>query len=1175
MKDQCKQAVARALGKQTLTAKEATDIEAKINQAMKNLAKQDIQKWRNLSPNDRLVEAGKQVAIDIMAEVKRKNKIAANDILIQSKNLNDLDHPTLPASQVIDRKVAMHGDMSGIQSINSQSRAIASIYRGELLDFYTSAKGGLGVWTDKALVRDIIQERFGNDSGNATAKKISDKMGEVFEGMRERFNRAGGDIGRLLNWALPQTHSAEKMVIAGRDYWVNFVFPKQDRNNFVHEDGRLFSDDELKELLKYSFDSITSNGANKLEIGRQNFGGNSKVTSKHNESRVLHFKDADSWMEYQEKFGGMQFVDLVEAHINGLSKDIALVENLGSNPKGAMKILMDAARQKDWEKGVDLNQVDRGLKRSQVMFDEFMGANQPENAVLANMGLTYRSLNVASMLGSTTLSSLTDQAMILKTAQIHGISYRKAFGEIISQLNPKNKADRELAHSLGLATEETVGTIARWADDGLTSVHGKAELAAKGSSSLATQVLRISGLNALTAANKRGFSKILMDKYGRMTRDKSWNDLAPIDRELLEGTGLNERTWEVMKLAEPVNDGRGNQLMSARSIYEIPDAKILAAMDDDVKNLLDDINNQIGELNRRNVEDDTRIANKTQRVEDAKKQLSQRLQDYSNRTDAKANAEKQALQDRIDLLDTQKEVAAAQADMSVYIRTLENTENLKGFIDGITQGKTIDNLTDKAKKLGQSLESLDSKVSVKADRLNTKIKTFEKEIQGKFSDFNDLLNGKTKLSKDKLAEYENSLSERLNRYGSRRDVISQKEAEALNGFKELVALKQEQLETNFQISKAIEQTRIKNKTDSKIDSSVSNEARKNYRSGEELGKRLGNSERRMVELRAKIRKTDSEANKSIKQKFNELDKKVQTLDDEFAQYQTRVNERQTKRSQVADRLNKSIDSEKKELASKLRDEAATRFQAHILDEQGMAVIEAGLREKTWLTGSLKKGSAMGEILRSMLQFKSFPAALMMKHGSRGFSRPTLKSKAAYLGSLVALTSLLGAFVVQLKEIANGNDPSTMWDSDDPQKTIDFMKRSVAQGGGLAIMGDIVVAGMDPTGRGVDGVLTGPFGQDVKSILSLTVGNATQLANGVETNAGNEAFKFLKGKIPAQNLWYTKAVANRMLFDELQDTIAPGYREKVMRKAEKQYGRSQWLGDDWGDIQAPDFDKVIE
>ena len=138
-----------------------------------------------------------------------------------------------------------------------------------------------------------------------------------------------------------------------------------------------------------------------------------------------------------------------------------------------------------------------------------------------------------------------------------------------------------------------------------------------------------------------------------------------------------------------------------------------------------------------------------------------------------------------------------------------------------------------------------------------------------------------------------------------------------------------------------------------------------------------------------------------------------------------------------------------------------------------------------------------------------------------------------------------------------------------------MKRSIAQGGGLSILGDILVAGMDPTGRGADGAITGPIGSDFKAILGLTVGNAVQLANGVETNAGNEAFKFVKGKIPAQNLWYSKAVANRLLFDELQDTIAPGYRDRVMRKAEKQYGRSQWLGDDWGDIQAPNFERVIE
>lgn len=78
---------------------------------------------------------------------------------------------------------------------------------------------------------------------------------------------------------------------------------------------------------------------------------------------------------------------------------------------------------------------------------------------------------------------------------------------------------------------------------------------------------------------------------------------------------------------------------------------------------------------------------------------------------------KQALQDRIDLIDAQKEAIAAQADMNAYLRNVENSKNLKGFMDGITQGKTIDNLTDKAKKLGRILESLDNKVALKNNKV--------------------------------------------------------------------------------------------------------------------------------------------------------------------------------------------------------------------------------------------------------------------------------------------------------------------------------------------------------------------------------------------------------------------------------------------------------------------------
>ncbi|HFE9913061.1 TPA: hypothetical protein ACGA4S_001289 [Acinetobacter baumannii] len=841
MKEQCKQAVAKALGKQSLSAQEATDIEARINETMRNLARKDINNWRNLSDAEKLSEAAKQVAIDIQEQLKRKHKIAAQDILKQSQNIAALDHGKLSSMEVIDRMVAAHGDMSGIQSIDSKARGIAAIYRGELVDFYTNIKGGLGIFTDQELVQKIVRERFGENTGDALAKKISDKMGDVFETMRDRFNRNGGDIGKLDNWGLPQTHNLEKIAKAGKEAWVNKAESLIDTRQYVHENGDYYSQQEIRSLLEYTYDTLSSDGANKIEVGRQaTGGGTSKVTNRHGESRVLHFKDAESWLEYQSEFGGMQFVDLVEAHINGLSKDIAMVENLGSNPKTALKILMDAAARKDWEKGVEENQTKSSRKRAQAMFDEFSGGNSPQSQVLANLGLAYRSMNVASMLGGTTIASLADQATIAKNASVHNVSYRKAFGGLIEQLNPANKADRELAHSLGLATEEMLGSIARWSDDGLTSTYGKSEKLARISSGVATQVMRVSFLNALTSASKVGFTKLLMEKYGRLSRSKAWNDLDVQDRELLSNTGLDERAWQIFQLAEPVMDRKGNQLMSARSIYEIPDEKL----------------------------------------------------------------------------------------------------------------------------------------------------------------------------------------------------------------------------TSFGDPKQV------------------------------------------------------------------------------------------------------------------KDQVASQLQAHLLDEQGMAVIEAGLRERTWMTVGAK-GTITGEVFKGLMQFKSFSASFLMRQGSRTMAQEGLKGKAAYAIPLMVSMTLLGGLVVQLREILNGNDPQTIYDSNDPKKATSFFMRSLVAGGGLPVLGDILVAGTDTSGRDANSFVSGPLGSDFTSLLGLTVGNLTQYNEGKDTNFGNEAFKFVKGKIPAQNLWYTKAAINRMFFDEIQDTIAPGYREKALRKAERQQDRERYWGDDVTDIRAPDFERVVQ
>ena len=160
MKEQCKQAVAKALGKASLNAQEVQNIEARINQAMVNLARKDIDHWRGLTDLEKLSAASKQVAEDIRADFERKKRIAVQDILIQNKNLAILQDPALKitASERIDRMVAAYGDMSGIQSADSKTRVIADLYRGQLVDTYLNIKGGLGIFTDKSLVQNIIKE---------------------------------------------------------------------------------------------------------------------------------------------------------------------------------------------------------------------------------------------------------------------------------------------------------------------------------------------------------------------------------------------------------------------------------------------------------------------------------------------------------------------------------------------------------------------------------------------------------------------------------------------------------------------------------------------------------------------------------------------------------------------------------------------------------------------------------------------------------------------------------------------------------------------------------------------------------------------------------------------------------------------------------------------------------
>ncbi|MEB3790143.1 hypothetical protein [Acinetobacter sp. IK40] len=231
-----------------------------------------------------------------------------------------------------------------------------------------------------------------------------------------------------------------------------------------------------------------------------------------------------------------------------------------------------------------------------------------------------------------------------------------------------------------------------------------------------------------------------------------------------------------------------------------------------------------------------------------------------------------------------------------------------------------------------------------------------------------------------------------------------------------------------------------------------------------------------------------------------------------------------------------------------RYKAAMKYQTHIFNEESVAIIEAGVRERSVINLG-EAGTIQGELGRTLFQFKGFPLAYMFRLGHRAFAQNDIKNRVTFLASLLAYQTLAGALIVQMQNVTNGKNP-------EPVFTPDFFGKALLKGGGLSFMGDIMSALSDPTGRSASDFISGPLlGQSMKLGMLLT-GMGNNIIEGKESTRLMEIANTLKGNIPLQNLWYSKLVVDRMLYSKLQNMIDPDYLPKTQQRLEN-LGNSFW------------------
>lgn len=557
MRSDCIQAVSVALGR-ALKVGEAQKIEQRIREQKILLANKDRQKYLQMTEGQRLREAAKMAAEALKAEAAKKQQRIALTVLANQRLTQYLENQPGLMIDSVDRILAPKFDgLDNIQSAESKFKAIYNEYTRELSRHIE--KFGpklLGIMQNDEAMIPVFRELRGQDSGIPEAKAFAKALTDTFEAMRTRFNAAGGAIGKLDDWAHPQTHSNYRVWKAGADGWVNFILPLLDRGRYTKENGMRMSDAELTEFLEHAYRSIVYDGEYGKTPGQS--AGSGMRANRGREHRQLHFKDADSYLRYHAKFAEKSLMATIVSHINQMSRDIALTETLGPNPDLMLKVLEQKAFDEAGKAGLADDKIKGAVRGVDRLYDEVAGHPAPVGSELgARIASGIRSwLNIR--LGSAVLTSFADEATAVVTARALNMSGSQY---LINELKALGSEDaRRQARSLGLGLETMLYAINRFGhEDFVDHVPVK----------VANAVIRASGLSFLTEARRQGFGALMMNKIGELVaRHGALGDLHPGDNSLLLSKGITDTDWAIWRQAE-LEDWQGQQLLTARSILDV------------------------------------------------------------------------------------------------------------------------------------------------------------------------------------------------------------------------------------------------------------------------------------------------------------------------------------------------------------------------------------------------------------------------------------------------------------------------------------------------------------------------------------------------------------------------------------------------------------------------------
>ena len=567
MKMECVAQIESEIGRK-LRKSEIDGIEDKLSYFL-NKVNRDPENL-SLTESKKMLAAAKLAMEDALFDANKKAQRSASNVLKKVQNEKNLHEE---AARIGGKQPYYDAIFNLLKNVDMLINGARKNMLNQIADAIIAVEPKFfGLFENKQATHDLIFEAYGRDTGNQTAKSGSKALADTFEKIRIRANDAGADIGKLDGPYLPQGYDQLTVSKVGKSEFVNDAVQNADRTYYLNDDGSVMNDVQLKNFIEAAYETITTGGLNKMDVNvRQGVGGKAgKFDDAH---RVLHFDGPEGYINMMEKYGTGTLQDVIQNHISGMAKDIALMETFGANPNSTFEHLNNIAMK---ENGIRSSFFMGNGRRMGVTTDMVWNTltgkiNEPVNLRLANVSQAVRNYMVGVKLGSAFISSLNDVGGLTTLYQYHGIPMGKSFVDVIKSMGGDAK---QTARELGLYIDDLTSGANRWHTEHMTSNGWTARLA--------NTTMKMSGLEGWTHLIRRAAAMGYTNHLTNILKKYDFNSLDGHKagyQGYFKNRGVTKEIWDVWQRAETKNVD-GVDFLTSEAIMKMdidPDLKNKAA----------------------------------------------------------------------------------------------------------------------------------------------------------------------------------------------------------------------------------------------------------------------------------------------------------------------------------------------------------------------------------------------------------------------------------------------------------------------------------------------------------------------------------------------------------------------------------------------------------------------